>query len=210
MAQRYTLDTKIHALNQLDKTDDLLRIASELTIPVSTLQKWRARETDLRRAYRIQCTRQVAHLKSELQVAMLDRSMAIVERMDDETLNNAPLNQLATALSALVNQALKLEEAIEDTDEQTEEKVIRIEYLYDGSVHKTPPWTSESPAIPRPIQSSSVRETLGQNGARKNHHGGAGDSSRHTWLVDESDISNGESNVEEMEDFLEDRNWYHD
>ena len=211
MAQRYTLDTKIHALNQLDKYEgDTARIASELTIPVKTLQKWRTQESDLRREFRARCARQVAHLKSELQVVMLERSMAIVARMDDETLNNAPLNQLATTLSALVNQALKLEEAIEESDEQTEEKVIRFEYYYDGSVHKTPPWANTSLEESSPIQDSSLRETMGQNGTGKNDSHGEGNRTPDAWLVADSDLPDVESGLAGFEDELEERNWYHD
>jgi len=211
MARRYTLDTKIHALNQLDKYDgDTSRIASELTIPLKTLQTWRTQETDLRREYRARCTRQVAHLKSELQVAMLDRSMAIVERMDDDTLNNAPLNQLATTLSALVNHALKLEEASEETDEQTEEKVIRIEYYYDGAVQDSPPWTGASERSSSPIQDSGVRETLGQNGTGKNGSHGERTPTPDKWMVARSDVPDVESPLEGFEGEYQERDWYHD
>ncbi|PJF33702.1 MAG: hypothetical protein CUN57_01450, partial [Phototrophicales bacterium] len=84
MARRYTLDTKIHALNQLDKYDDTERIADELSIPLSTLQTWRTKASKLRKRYRQRNKRRATHLKSDLQVALLDKSMAILQRMDDE------------------------------------------------------------------------------------------------------------------------------
>ena len=215
MARRYTLDTKIHALNQLDKYEgDTLRIADELSIPLSTLQKWHAKASSLRKRYRQRNKRQADHLKSDLQVAMLDRSMAILNRMDDETLNNAPLNQLATALSALVNHALKLEEAIEEDDEQEEqgqqEQVIRIEYYYDGEVHNAPPWAEESPEESSPIQDGGVRSEMGENRTRQNGNHGQCDHRQDAWLVADPDLSDVESGMARFEDGRSERDWYHD
>ena len=52
MKRRYTLDAKINALNQLDCLDGDLALASrQLEIPAKTLEKWRAKELDLRRDY---------------------------------------------------------------------------------------------------------------------------------------------------------------
>lgn len=212
MARRYTLDTKIHALNQLDKYEgDTLRIADELSIPLSTLQKWHARASSLRKRYRQRNKRQADHLKSDLQVAMLDRSMAILNRMDDETLNNAPLNQLATALSALVNHALKLEEAIEDTHEQEEqEKVIRFEFVSDGRITETPPWAEDSSDTSGAVQDCGVREAMGENRTGENHTNGRSNISRDAWLVADTDVSDVESGMAGFEDNRHERDWYHD
>ena len=211
MARRYTLDTKIHALNQLDMHDgDLGNVSKELNIPTTTLSEWRRKESDLRQDHRHKLERRFMRLKAELQVQMLDRGMKIVACMDDETLEKAPLNQLATALGSLVNHALKLDEASEDSDEQTEEKIVRIEYLYGGSVHVSPPWAENDSGISSPIQNSSVRKTLGQNGTGENNLGRSSHQSRNTWLVDDSYLSNGNSDVENMEDEYAERDWYHD
>lgn len=213
MPRSYTLDTKIHALNQLDKYDDTERIAAELAIPLSTLQKWRTRASSLRKRYRQRNKRRAANLKSDLQVAMLDKSMAILNRMDDEILDNAPLNQLASALSALVNHAMKLEEAIEDDDEQEkgqQEQVIRIEYYYDGEVHNATPWAEESADESSQIQDSSVRSEMGQNGTGQNDNHGESTRSREAWLVADPDLSDVESGMARFEDGRSERDWYHD
>jgi hypothetical protein len=210
MARRYTLDTKINALNMLDKHDgDLLTVSSKLTIPASTLSQWRKKESDLRHDHRQKLHRQFTRLKAELQVKMLDRGMKIIACMDDETLSKAPLNQLATALGSLVNHALKLDEVIEDTDEQTE-KVIRIEYFYDGEVQDVPPWTGASEGQPRAVQGSRMRETVGQNGIGQDSSIGERDNSRETWLVASTDPPNIESTLEGLENDRQERDWYHD
>lgn len=213
MPRSYTLDTKIHALNQLDKYDDTERIAAELAIPLSTLQKWRTRASSLRKRYRQRNKRRAAHLKSDLQVAMLDKSMAILNRMDDETLDNAPLNQLASALSALVNHAMKLEEAIEDDDEQEkgqQEQVIRFEFVSDGRITDTPPWTENSTDPSSAVQDSSVRQEVGENGTGENHNNGRSGISREAYLVADPDLSDVESGMARFEDGRSERDWYHD
>lgn len=212
MARRYTLDTKIDALNKLDACDgDVLAISEDMEIPASTLTQWRSKESDLRRTHHQKQQRLVARQKTELQMQMIDRGLAIVAQMDDETLASAPLNQLATTLNALVSNALKLEEVLEETDEQEEkEQVIRFEYLYDGSVHKTPPWAGASEGFPRKIQNSSVRETMGQNGTGKNDAHRERNPTPDTWLVDDTDVPDVESSLAGFEDELDERNWYHD
>lgn len=211
MTRRYTLDTKIHALNLLDEyEDDLVVVSQELDIPAMILNRWRVKEDDLRRDYQRKLHNQFVRLKAELQVEMLERGKKIITCMDDETLEKAPLNQLATALGSLVNHALKLDEASEDTDDEAEEKIIRIEYLYGGSVHVSPPWAEDSSESSSPIQSSGMRETMGQNGTGKNNLGGSRNQSWNTRLVDDSYLSNGKSHVEGMEDEYSERDWYHD
>ena len=210
MARRYTLATKIQALNLLDQQDgDLLATSTALDIPTSTLSKWRKKENDLRHEYRQKRHRQFVRQKAELQIQMLERGRKVVACMDDETLEKAPLNQLATALGTLVNHALKLEEAIEDSDEQAE-KVYRIEYLYDGSVHKTPPWARTSAESSGPIQDRGLRETLGENGIRQDYPIREGDPSREAWLVAGPDLPDVESGLAGFETDFEERDWYHD
>ena len=53
MKRRYSLDSKIAALNQIDQLDgDLTLAGQQLNIPIKTLEKWRAKEPDLRQNYR--------------------------------------------------------------------------------------------------------------------------------------------------------------
>lgn len=210
MSRRYALDTKIDALNQLDEADgDILLISDKLDIPASTLKKWRKDEQDLRRSHQQKRKRHLSRLKADLQTEMLDKGLQIVERMDDETLDKAPLNQLASALGALVNHALKLDEVIDDSDEQTE-RVYRIEYYYDGEVKETPPWAEESDESSSTVQSSGMRKALGKNGAGQDCDDGERLESRDAWLVARSDTSDVESGLAGFEDELEERNWYHD
>jgi hypothetical protein len=211
MARRYTLDTKINALNWLDTLDGDLKITSvNLDIPISTLSRWQSKESELRQDHRQKLQRQFTRLKAELQVQMLDRGMKIVACMDDETLDKAPLNQLATALGSLVNHALKLDEAGEEPDEQTEEKIIRFEFLSDGRITETPPWTEDNITESSPIQDRGMRETLGKNGARENHVNGRSKISGDAWLVARPDLPDVESGLAGFEDEFEERDWYHD
>ncbi|GEM_PF-1153201 len=215
MARRYTLDTQIDALNKLDQLDgDILLASDALTIPAGTLRKWLKKEADIRRTHREKQRRHLARLKVDLQTNMLERGIAIVARMDDETLDKAPLNQLASALGALVNHALKLEEDIDEYDEQEEtEKVIRFEYYYDGAVQDAPPWSGASEGKPRAVQGGRLRETLGENGTRKDTTIGERHQTRDAWVVARPDLSNVDSTLEEYErdsGRFEERDWYQD
>jgi len=215
MARRYTLDTKIDALNQLDQHDgDILLTSEKLNIPARTLKRWVKQEDDLRDRYNSKRRRYLSRLKADLQSDMLERGLAIVAKMDDEVLDKAPLNQLASALGALVNHAQKLEEVIDETDEQEEnERVIRFEYYYDGAVQDVPPWTGASEGQPRALQSSGLRETMGQNRTGENSSSGERDRAEETWLVARPDLSDVESTLEEYENLSEradERDWYHD
>ena len=168
MSRRYSLKTKINALNEIDEHDgDVARVAEFLEIPARTLQRWLHNEDDLRRRYRLKRQRQRDRLTLDLQFEMLERGKTILARLDAETLSKAPLNQLATALGSLVNHALKLEEAVEDLDEG-EEKVVRFEFYYDGQVQDAPPWSGASAGTPRAVQSGRLREALGKDRAGQN------------------------------------------
>ena len=128
----YSLETKIDALDRLDRHDgNFLLISEALGIPDRTLERWREREKDLRRRWHQRQREHLAQFKLDVQVKMLRQAQKILAQMDAETLTNAPLNQLTAALNALVNQALKLEEATDDIDGQ-QEYVTRFEYYYDG------------------------------------------------------------------------------
>lgn len=168
MTRRYSLNTKINALNEVDEHDgDVARVSEFLEIPTRTLQGWRGAEDDLRRRYRQKQKRQRDRLTLDLQLEMLERGQSILARMDAEALSKAPLNQLATALGSLVNHALKLEEAVEEIDEG-EEQVIRHEFYYDGQVQNAPPWAEESDEAPGALQGSGLRSALGQDRAGQN------------------------------------------
>ena len=200
MTRRYSLNSKIDALNQIDHFDgDVALVSNAAAIPSRTLQNWLRQEDDLRRRYRQRQIRQRERLKVNLQLEMLERGKSILAQMDDETLEKAPLNQLAAALSSLVSQALKLEEVIGDIDE-AEERVIRHEFFYDGQVQDAPPWAGASAGSPRAVQGGRLREALGQNGAGQNDAAASGIGGAETGLVAGADLLDGEPGLARLED----------
>ncbi len=199
MTRKYSLDTKIDALNQIDRHDgDVALVSDLLEIPERTLRGWQGLEGELRNRHRKRQGRQRDRLAVALQLEMLERGQAILRRMDEETLAKAPLNQLASALGALVSHALKLEEAIEEIDEQ-EEKVIRFEYFYDGAVQAAPPWAGASEGFDRSLQSSGLWEALGQDGAGQDDIAAAGAGGEATRLVAGADPADGEPGLARFE-----------
>jgi len=168
MTRRYSLKSKIEALNEIDEHDgEVGRVSEFLEIPARTLRGWLQDEDALRRAYRGRLKRQRDRLKLDLQLEMLKRGQSILARMDAETLAKAPLNQLASALGSLVSHAMKLEEVIDEIDEG-EEKVVRFEFFYDGQVQDAPPWAERGDGQPRAFQGGRLRPALGQDGAGQN------------------------------------------
>lgn len=199
MTRKYSLDTKIDALNQIDRHDgDVALVGDLMEIPERTLRGWQGLEGELRNRHRRRQRRQRDRLAVALQLEMLERGQEILRRMDEETLAKAPLNQLASALGALVSHALKLEEAIEEIDEQ-EEKVIRFEYFYDGAVQAAPPWTGASEGFDRSLQSSGLWEALGQDGAGQDDTVAAGAGGEEARVVAGADPADGEPSLARFE-----------
>ncbi|MDE2951288.1 MAG: hypothetical protein OXT68_11035 [Chloroflexota bacterium] len=202
MSRKYSLDNKIDALNQIDQYDGDVAVVSDLLgIPKGTLRDWQRAEGDLRDRQRQRQSRQRDRLMVDLQLGMLERCQAILRQMNSETLAKAPLNQLTSALGTLVNHALKLEEAIEEIDEQEEEKekVIRFEYFYDGAVQEVPPWTGASEGFDRSLQSSGVWEALGQDRAWQDDTAAPGAMGEEAYLVAGADSSDGEPGLAGLE-----------
>ncbi|MCY3832127.1 MAG: hypothetical protein OXG85_03860 [Chloroflexi bacterium] len=199
MNRRYSLNTKINALNELDEHDgDVARVSEFLEIPSSTLSAWLRLEDELRRRYRRRLQRQRDRLTLDLQVEMLQRGKSILARMDAETLSKAPLNQLASALGSLVGQALKLEEAVEDLDE-SEEQVVRFEFYYDGQVQDAPPWADRGDGQPRAFQGGGLRPALGQDRAGQNGAAPEQRQAKKTGLVAGADAPDGEPSLARSE-----------
>ncbi len=199
MTRRYSLSTKINALNEVDEHDgDVARVSEFLEIPTRTLQGWLGVEDDLRRRYRQKQKRQRDRLTLDLQFEMLERGKSILARMDAEALSKAPLNQLATALGSLVNHALKLEEAVEEIDEG-EEQVIRFEYYYDGQVQDAPPWAGASAGSPGALQGGRLRTALGQDRAGQNGASAEFSTGQETRLVAGANNDHGEPGLARFE-----------
>lgn len=212
MPRQYSLKEKVDALNAIDDCDGNVRLtAKNLEIPYETLKSWRGQSGDLRKQYRKKLFGQFEALKVELHVQMLARGLKIVEAMSAETIQNAPLSQLGTALNTLVNYALKLEEAIVEDDEQEDnEKVIRIEYLYNGELHRTPPWAENGDEQPNAVQDYRVWEKMGKNRVGQDPSDREGTQQQRAWLVAGADLSDGEPSVAGFEEDGEERVWYHD
>ena len=199
MKRPYSLDNKIDALNQIERHDgNIASVSDVLEIPEGTLKNWKQREKDFRRQYRKRQERQRDPLVEDLRLQMLQRGQVILARMDDETIAKAPLNQLASALSALVSHALKLEEAINEIDEQ-EERVVRFEHYYNGSVHLAPPWAGASEGFDRTLQDRGVWEALGQDRAGQDHPAASSNGAEAALLVDGADKHDGEPGLARLE-----------
>lgn len=171
------LDNKIDALDQIDQQDgDIAAVSDALDIPESELREWLRDEDRLRRKRNLRRQRQVDRLAVELQHDMLTRAQSILERVQGNKLDKAPLNQLASAAGSLVSYALKLAEVIEEIDEEEEkEQVIRFEYSSDGVAQEAPHWADSRAEAWRAIQSGGLRPALGQDRAGQNGHSGARD-----------------------------------
>lgn len=200
MSRRYSLKTKISALNDIEEHDgDVARVAEFLEIPARTLGRWLHEEDELRSRHRKKRSRQRERLTIDLQFEMLERSKSILARMDEDRLAKAPLNQLATALGSLVSQALKLEEVIEDIDDEEEEQVVRFEFYYDGEVQDAPPWAGAGVGTPRAVQGGRLREALGQNRAGQNGASAANGLGQEARLVVGADGDDGEPGLARSE-----------
>ena len=192
MARRYALDTKINALDQIDQHDgDAALVSHVLEIPLPTLRYWLSQESELRKAFSERRARQLQRLKRQLQVDMLQGGQDILARLDEETLAKAPLNQLATALNSLVANALKLEEASHGRAED-DERVIRVEYYYDGKVQDAPPWSGARHGRPRAVQGGGMRTPLGQDRAGQNGAAADGAAASTARLVAGADNPDGQ------------------
>jgi len=155
---RYTPQQRADALRQLRANDNNIHTVSIKTgIHEKTLRKWRYQH-ESERAERL-----LARLQ-QLEEDLLENTLQIVESLND-VIENAPLNQRTSAIGALVDRYLKvnehLREIADDQTEENDEKVIRIEYVDpDGSTHDTPYWTRADFTGESTLQSGSMRETI--------------------------------------------------
>ncbi len=192
MARRYSLERKVKALNQIERQEgDIRRAGDVLGIPAETLRAWQRQEEELRRQYRKQSRGEWNRRLFDLQQEMLERSVAIMEQLDEERLAEASLNQLASALGNLVSQVLKLEEVIKKIDDG-KGHTTRFQYYYDGQLHKAPPWADASEDKLRAFQDRRLRETLGEDGAWQDYFTGERANGGQARLVAGADLSDGE------------------
>ena len=80
MPTKYSLDTKIEALNLLDQLDgDFHLVKSRLDIPLKTIRGWRSSEEELRQRFEDRQYRHFANLKLTLLKDMLETSCDIMK-----------------------------------------------------------------------------------------------------------------------------------
>jgi len=207
-SRTYTLAEKIRALDIL--REHKYQAASAITgIPAATLSRWHSQRDELRREHR-QCLQDDAQRQMmELQSRLADKAMALINAMDEERMDKAPLNQIASALGTAIDRYIKLQE--QDKPQASEERVIRIEY-YDastGQVSASPPWSEGDSESSGTLQGGRLRQTLRQDGNRQDYHNGKGAA----WdadVVAGPDVSDGESGLARFEDDDDERDWYHD
>ena len=198
----YSEEDKQAALARLEATGgDINRVCDETGISRRTLKRWyadhqTARLDDLQATVTALHT-QLAHNALHLAAAM------------DTLIDDAPLNQVATALSAVIDRYLKLDEHLSQHT-QDKEQVIRVEYQYpDGTLHHTPLWARDDSQASGTLQSGSVWQTLRQDGDGQTGAAPTG-IERGRGLVVGSDVSDGESGLAGLEGGFESHEWRDD
>lgn len=190
---RYTIDEKRRALAALAQCEgDFPQAAAQTGIRTATLKRW-AKHACEHRPERVQA--KIEQVCEQLADDAMRLAAAIETQIDD-----APLNQLATALSAVIDRYLKLDEHLalrRDSDEKTE--VIRVEYQYpDGTCHDRPPWAAADSDEWGTVQGGRVRAAVWQDG-----NGQDGDSplcvERESVLVALANLPDGESGLAGLE-----------
>ena len=160
MLASYTLDTKIEALNLLDRHDgDFNLVKSILEIPLKTLRAWRADHVKLRNRYDDRQYRYFATIKLELLQDMWETSRDIMKKIKSGAHDGVPLSKLVYTLNTLLNHANKLEDNFEDLTPEGQneaEQPNRIRYVYEDEAGEAPPpWTGGEP------QKSGLRQSVG-------------------------------------------------
>lgn len=87
----------------------------------------------------------------------------------EEVLADSSLRERASALGTLIDRLIRLqqlsEQAQENADGPTEEKVVRVEYQYpDGTAHDAPPWANADYGFQGTLPSGRLRETFRKDG----------------------------------------------
>ena len=199
MQASYTLDTKIEALNLLDRHDgDFQLVRSLLEIPLKTLRGWRVDQDKLRRRFEDRQYRHFANIKLELLKDMFETSRDIMKKIKSGDHEGSAVSQLAYALSTLLNQANQLEDSFEDlppNPQNETEQANRIGYAYDDNPQDGPPKAVEDPQQPRPPQSLGVRAALEQIGIGTNQDPESPPPGAQMLLIDRPHLQNNEANL---------------
>ena len=198
MLASYTLDTKIEALNLLDRHDgDFNLVKSLLEIPIKTLRGWRADQVKLRHKHEDRQYRYFSTIKLELMQDMWETSRDIMKKIKSGVREGLSLRQLVYTLNTLLNHANKLEDNFEDlTPEGQSEagKTNRIRYVFEEEGQNAPPpWPAAAPQMPVPPQSGGVRAALERMAVKANQDPESLPPEVQTLLAGLPDLENSES-----------------
>ncbi len=186
MTRRYTSDERETALAQLEANDS--NHCSQTGVSAQTLHKQAERT---RRLYDKLC---------QLQEQLAINAQALAEAIDT-AMDDAPLNQLTSALGVVTDRYIKLDKLLAQTHVDEEEQVIRIEYQYpDGSLHDAPPWANNDIEVEGPLSGGSLRPAFWEDGNGQAADIGSDFAASRDLLVAGSHLSNDEPGVDIFED----------
>jgi len=195
MARRYTADDKRAALEQLDSGADMQSVSAQLGVRPSTLRAWQRENSESRE------TRLRAEI-CRLEERLIENTHKLLDTMDG-VIENAPLNQRATALGIFIDRYLKLDEHLAQTQNEAQDETdgtIRIEYRYpDGSIHRAPPWAGDDSGYDGPVSRGGLWPSVRQNGDGQNPDPRTRPT-RRTGVVVSADLRDGEPSVARFED----------
>ena len=207
--KRYSIADKWNTIWLLRDND--VKKASEISgVPVSTIKKWQKNYEQIKAEFFKYEHDEGIYRLIIAQNRMADKIGELINAITAEKIESAPLNQLSSAVGVLVDRFLRIHDAKEIEQADTENRYT-IEY-YDattGKVGTTPPWAEDDSIDESALHSSYLWQTLWEN-----RIGEAGDtrngSEGQDNLVARTHVSNGESGLARPEDSDEERDWYPD
>jgi transposase-like protein len=134
--KRYTEAEKRAALARLHENSGNVRLTSaETGVSPRTLRTWAQRQQSAPAP-----PVESEPVEARLRDLLMDNILRLADSLE-ATIDDAPLNQRASALAQLIDRLLKLAHKLSDEQRQ---HVLRMEYVDpDGSVHPSPPWARE-------------------------------------------------------------------
>jgi len=162
MSKRYTRAEKDRALHLL--VDHPCKTVSEMTgVPMPTLRRWQTQHREQRLQRLLD---RIERLHEQLSTNALHLARILDGKIDD-----APLNQVSSALGVVIDRYLKIDDYLAEATNTHGEHVVRIEYQYpDGTIHKTPPWATDDTDISVPASGGGVWPPVREDDHRRDHH----------------------------------------
>ena len=191
MSKRYTQEEKAHALD-LMVDQEAAQVSETTGIPVVTLRRWKQQHDEQRFA------RLLAQLE-DLHEKLVHNAVQLARRMA-EVMDDAPLNQLSSALGVVIDRYLKVDEHLSETVKRTGEQIVRFEYRHpDGSIHESPPWAEEDHEHEDALSGGGVWPAVREDGAGHDNNPRESDDGR-PYMVASPYVYDGESGMEGDED----------